>query len=200
MFGPEVIPAPRVMAVEKFLRHFNYVLNDTPPEGALVQLWAVAHGTDEQGEEMLLVAHSIIGEGDEPIDHMPMKKSAFEKLLPLSLLGTVPEDLSALSEVQGAMCEGPISGDSTTTTVRPVGASADEGFDLADRWMSGRKPVRQTVAFLRRSILIIPGDVAEGYVQALQRLELKDFHEDGHIDIAAICFAIATLLNACEPD
>lgn len=200
MFGPEVIPAPRVMAVEKFLRRFNYVLNDVPPEGALVQLWAVAHGTDEQGEEMLLVAHSIIGGGDEPIDHIPMKKSAFEKLLPLSLLGTVPEDLSALSEVQGAVREGPISGNSTTTTVRPVEASADEGFDLADRWMSGRKPVRQTVAFLRRSILIISGDAAEGYVQALQRLESKDFHDDGHIDIAAICFAVATLMNACEPD
>lgn len=199
-FGPDVIPAPRVMAVEKFLRRFHYVPNDAPHEGSLVQLWAVAHGVDENGEETLLVAHSIIGDGDEAVDHLPMKKSAFEKLVPLSILGTIPDDVSALSDLQSGPVEAPLC----TTSVDPRSASvlvsADEGFDLSQRWMAGRKPIRQTVGYLRRALPVVPDDFAGSYVKSLQYLDSKSLEGEEAIEIAAMCFAIATVIDAISEE
>ena len=198
--GPEVIPAPRVMAVNKFVRRFNYVLNEPPADGALVQQWAVAHGLDENGDEVLLVAHSIIGDRDEAIDLMSMKKSSFEKLVPLAVLGAVPNDTSALSTSESGLVEPPVNADISDHRRPNCGLSADEGFHLADRWVSGRKPIRQTSIFLRRALPVIPEDFADSYVKALQYLDAKFVLGDAGVEIAAVCFAIATVLDVSDDE
>lgn len=198
MSSPESLPAPRVMGVKKFAKRFHHHFDEHPKDDALVQMWAVAHGHDEAGNDVLLVALSIIGEGDEPFDHQPMKKSTFENLMPLSLLAHCPDDPSVVATLGPGPVEGPVTRTGLGAVKTRVGVSSEEAFELCEKWMSGRRPVRRTLSLFRQVLGLIPEPMAEAFISAYQLVETKSFEHGSNPQVAAICFAIGTVLQARE--
>lgn len=197
---PDSLPSPRVMGAKKFMKRFHHRFNEPPTDDALVQMWAVAHGHDEAGNDVLLVAVAIIGEGDEPFGHQPMKKSTFEKLMPLSVLAQSPNDPSLLAELGPGPVEGPVARTKPGAVKVRAQVTSDEAFELCDKWVSGRRPIRQTIVFFRRILPLVPEPMAEAFVRAYQAIDAKSFGDETDSEVAAICFAIGTFLQVREEE
>lgn len=176
-------------------KRFPKLFRDITDNDHLLQVWAIAEVQDEQGHVILLKNCAVFGSFDEAQSFMPVPKNVFESWFPLAMLNTVPDDLSMVGTLPSARAERVVERKAITTGCRAVEISANEGYELADRWTSGYQPTRRTRAYLQKALSMIPSELTGDFTEMYQKLVNKDFDEESPTRIAALCFAIASLLN-----
>lgn len=195
---PPSLPSPRVVKSSVLKKRFPKLMTDIPDGDHLLQVWAIAVGQNEQGRHILLTGCAVFGSFDEAQSFVPVPRNVFESWFPLAMLNTVPDDLSRFDTLPAARPERVVVREAINTGCRVIEISADEGYELADKWASGYQPTRRTRAYLKRALAIIPSELAGDFTETYQKLVNKDFDEESPTQIAALCFAIASLLEGPE--
>lgn len=200
MEHPPSLPAPRVIAANLLKKRFPALMADIPDGDQLLQVWAVAVGTNDHGHDILLTGCAAFGSFDEAQTFVPVPKKVFESWFPLAMLNTVPDGVDGIDDLAPARPERAVVSGGGVATAQAVDISSAEGYDLADRWVSGRQPVRRTRTYLQRALGVIPGELAGDLSETYQMVLAKEFDEDSSSRIAAMCFAIASLLEDGEQE
>ena len=200
MEHPPSLPAPRVIAAKLLKKRFPALMTDISDEEQLLQVWAVAVGTNDHGHDILLTGCAAFGSFDEAQTFVPVPKKVFESWFPLAMLNTVPDGADGIEALGPARPERTVVSGGGVATAQAVEISAADGYDLSDRWVSGRQPVRRTRTFLQRALGVIPGELAGDLTEIYQLLLAKEFDEDSISRIAAMCFAVASLLEGDEQE
>ena len=195
---PPGLPSPRVVRSSTLKKRFPKLMTDIPDGDHLLQVWAIAVGQNEQGCEILLTGCAVFGSFNEAQSVVPVPKEVFESWFPLALLNTVPDDLSNIDTLPAARSERIVVREAITTGRQAIEISADEGYELADKWASGYQPTRRTRAYLQKALAVIPSELAGDFTETYQKLVNKNFDEESPSQIAALCFAIASLLESPE--
>lgn len=196
--NPEIpnLPVPRVVKSSVLKKRFAKLMTDIPDGDHLLQVWAIAVGQNEQGRDILLTSCAVVGSFDEAQSVVPVPKDVFESWFPLAMLNAVPNDLSGVDKLPPARSERIVVREAIATGRQVVEISANEGFELADKWASGYQPTRRTRAYLQKALAVIPNELAGDFTETYQKLVNKDFDEESQSQIAALCFAIASLLGS----
>jgi hypothetical protein len=200
MEHPPSLPAPRVIAASLLKKRFPALMADLPDGNQLLQVWAVAVAINDHGHEILLAGCATFGSSDEAQTLVPVPKKVFESWFPLSMLNAIPDGVDGIDSLGPARPERMVPFGGGVATARALDITAAEGYDLADRWVSGRQPVRRTRTFLQRALGVIPGELAGDLTETYQMVLAKDFDEDSMSRIGAMCFAIACLLEGDEQE
>jgi len=195
MGHPLSLPSPRVVKSSVLKKRFPKLMTNIPDGDRLLQVWAITVAQDHQGRDILLAGCAFFGSFDEAQSFVPVPKKVFESWFPLAMLNTVPDDLSGVDTLPPARAEGIVVPKAITKGCRTIEISANEGYELADRWTSGYQPLRRTRAYLQKALAVIPSELAGDFTETYQKLVNKDFDDESPTQIAALCFAIASLLE-----
>ena len=192
---PPSLPAPRVVRSSTLKKRFPKLMTDIPEGDHLLQVWAIAIGETDQGRDVLLTGCAMLGSFDEAQSFVPVPKDVFESWFPLAMLNAVPEDLNGFEALPPARPERVVVREAITNGRQVVEISAGEGYELAERWASGYQPARRTRAYLQKALAVIPSVLAGDFTETYQELVHKAFDDESPTRIAALCFAIASLLE-----
>lgn len=193
---PPSLPSPRVVKSTVLKKRFPKLMTDIPDGDHMLQVWAIAVGQNEQGRDFLLTGCAVFGSFDEAQSVVPVPKDVFESWFPLAMLNTVPDDLAGVDTLPPARSERVVVREVIAMGRQAIEISANEGYELADKWASGYQPTRRTQTYLQKALAVIPNELAGDFTETYQKLVNKDFDEESQSQIAALCFAIASLLGS----
>ncbi|MFM8380537.1 MAG: hypothetical protein ACKOA6_00870 [Actinomycetota bacterium] len=196
----EPLPAPRIMGIKPFLERFEITIPDQPDESTLIQMWAIARGRGPRPTNMVLVAISVVGGGDDPLDLVPMEESEFASLVPMSSLIDIPGDTSVFEEFKPTLIEGCVGGRRRTRNKPRQAVSAQEALDLSNRWSAGRRPVRETLHFFARALPVLPAEVSIQFVEVYQKLQSGFIDDEAAAGVSFLCRSIADGIAARETE